>query len=257
MRIFLIIIAVIIVIILILVLLVAGAGVLFSRAGRVANPTQAKANGEDLIKNSRVVIAVGAHPDDLEYYTGGTLGTLAEAGKKVIGVTVCDLGVIQATRRAEGTKAAKVLGYRPIFLGFPERDYKGSRGLTEEQRVRVRADILAIVKKYHADTVIAYDSADQAPIYHHVDHIRTGVEVQAAAREAGVKRVFLYSTGDPNTQVDVKGAQLKKGQAIAAHVSQQNRGWIKFFRTVFGWLPFARPGGSAPGLTNTESFRKL
>lgn len=257
MRIFLIILAVVTIFVLILVLLAIGAGAMFSRNSRVADPAQAKLNGQEMIKNAKVVVAVGAHPDDLEYYTGGTLGTLAAAGKKVIGVTTADLSVIQATRRAEGTKAAHILGYTPIFLGHAERDYKGSRGLSEKDRREIRAEVLAIIKKYHADTVIAYDSADQAPLYHHVDHIRTGVEAQAAARAAGVKQVYLYSSGAPNTQVDTTSVQAKKAKAIAAHVSQQNRGSIKALRIVFGWLPMARPGGGAPGLSSTESFRKL
>ncbi len=260
MRIFLIILAVIVVIIIILVLLGAGFSAFFSRTTRVADPAQAKLNGQEMIKNAKVVVVVGAHPDDLEYYTGGTLGTLAAKGKKVIGVTVCDLGVIQATRRAEGTKAAKVLGYTPIFLGFPERDYKGNRGLTDAQRVRVRADILAIIKKYHADTLLAYDSADQAPVYHHIDHIRCGVEAQAAAWKAGIKRVYLYSSGNPDTTVDIKPAGVRKSQAIAAHVSQQNRTGILLARTLLGWLrPFGvradRPTGPVGG--SSESFRKL
>ncbi len=257
---FLIILTVIVVIIIIVALLILGAGMLFSRASKVVDPAKAKVNGIDLIKDSKVIVAVGAHPDDLEYYTGGTLGTLAAARKKMIGVTVCDLGVIQATRRAEGAKAAKILGYTAIFLGFPERDYKGNRGLTDEQRANVRADILAIIKKYHADTVIAYDSADQAPLYHHIDHIRVGVEAQAAAREAGIKRIYLYSTGNPNTTIDTKSVGAKKSQAIASHVSQQNRTGILLARTLLGWLrPFGvradRPTGPVGG--SSESFRKL
>jgi LmbE family N-acetylglucosaminyl deacetylase len=251
----------ILIVILIIVVIIAAlffaASWLFNRNNNAADTPAAKARGAEMIKNSQVIVAVGAHPDDLEYYTGGTLGTLAAAGKRVIGVTSADLSVIQATRRAEGTKAAHILGYTPIFLGHPERDYKGSKGLSDKDRKEIRAEIIAIIKKYHADTLIAYDSNDQAPIYHHIDHIRTGIEAQAAAKETGLKNVYLYSTGDPNTRVDTSSMTVKKGQAIAAHVSQQDRRWIRLARFLFGWI---RPAASTPAerfVSAAESFRKI
>jgi N-acetylglucosamine malate deacetylase 1 len=252
---------IILIIVAIIVLIIIGllfvASRMFSRNDAASNTPEAIARGSAMIKNAKVVVAVGAHPDDLEYYTAGTLGTLAAAGKQVIGVTATDLSDIQATRRAEGTKAARILGYTPIFLGHPERDYKGSRGLSEKDRRAIRAEVLAIIKKYHADTLIAYDSIDQAPLYHHVDHIATGVEAQAAAKEAGIKSIYLYSSGDPNTRVDISSMTVKKGQAVAAHASQQDRRWIKFARTYLGWV---RPFGGKNGehfFGNSESFRKI
>ena len=246
---------VIVIIILVVVGLVFAASRMFSRTVETSNTPVAIANGKNLIKNSKVVIAVGAHPDDLEYYTGGTLGTLALEGKTVVGVLGTDLSFNQSIRRKEATKASKILGYVPVFLGHPERDYQS--GLTEKDKKEMRIEIVALIKKYHADTVVAYDSNDQAPIYHHVDHIATGIAAQAAAKDTGIKNVYLYSSGHPNTRVDTASATAKKGLAVAAHVSQQDRRWIKLASFLFGWLRPAETKNGEHFFGNFESFRKI
>ncbi len=257
------------VIALMVILLPVVAGRLFSRVEQVKDPVKAKANGEKMVKDSRVVLAVGAHPDDLEYYTGGTLGVLAAEGKTVIGVTAADKSMIQAIRRQEGRKAAGILGYRPIFLGHPERDFEG--GLKAKDKTEIRQELKDIIKKYKVDTVIAYDYADQGPLYNHIDHITVGREAQAAAKEAGVKKVYLYFSADPNTTVDVTAVLAKKSAAMAAHVSQHTKWYMAPLRLLIGWAQPARSAGNggtqgaATGTAasddhrfgNTESFRKL
>lgn len=238
---------------------------LFNRINSVENPSEAKARGRELLKESKVIVAVGGHPDDLEYYTGGTLGVLAAEGKTVIGVISADKSPIQETRRAEMRKAAEILGYKAVFLDHPDR------GLTRTDRAEIREQIKEIIKKYNADTVIAYDYADQGPIYHHVDHIATGIEAQAAAREAGIDNVYLYFSADPNTSIDISGVLTKKSEAMAAHVSQHSKPYLVPLSWLFGWM---RPAGSADTagdrntatgtaaadnhfFGNTEYFRKL
>lgn len=251
------------------VLLVVAAGRLLDRTITVKNPAQAKINGQRLLKDSKVILAVGAHPDDLEYYTGGTLGVLAAEGKTVIGVLSADKSYIQATRRAEARKAAGILGYKPLFLGHAERDFEN--GITAKDKAEIQQEIAAIIKKYKVDTVLAYDYADQGPLYHHVDHIATGEAAQAAAKETKVKNVYLYFSADPNTTVDVRSVVAKKSDAMAAHVSQHTKWYMTPLRLLFGWMQPARSassGGNQSAATstatsddhnfsNTESFRKL
>lgn len=248
-----------------LVALPYAASRLFNRINGVENPGEAKARGREFLKESKVIVAVGAHPDDLEYYTGGTLGVLAAEGKTVIGVISADKSPIQETRRAEMRKAAEILGYRAVFSDHPDR------GLTPTDRSEIREQIKEIIKKYNADTVIAYDYADQGPVYHHIDHIATGMEAQAAAREAGIDNVYLYFSADPNTSIDISGVLTKKSEAMAAHVSQHSKPLMAPLRWLFGWM---LPRGSAETAGNrntatstataddhffgdTEYFRKL
>lgn len=268
-RVLTVVLVIIAVIAIIVVLLLTVSSRLFSREVTVKSPAQARVNGERLLKDSKVILAVGAHPDDLEYYTGGTLGVLAAEGKAVIGVLAADKSYIQATRRAEARQAASILGYKPLFLGHAERDFEG--GLTAKDKAEIRQELKDIIKKYKVDTVLAYDYADQGPLYHHVDHIVTGEEAQAAAKEAGVKNVYLCFSADPNTTVDVSSVLTKKSEAMAAHVSQHTKWYMAPLRLLFGWAQPARPvgGGGTQGTAtgtatsdnhnfgNTESFRRL
>ncbi len=260
---------VIAVVLFLLVAVVIASGLLFSRGNRSLATPKTRANGTKMLKDAKVVMAVGAHPDDLEYYTGGTLGVLAAKGKTVIGVLSADKSYIQSTRRAEARKAAGILGYKPVFLGHPERDFEG--GLTAKDKSEIRQELKDLIKKYKVDTVIAYDYADQGPLYHHVDHIATGKEAQAAAKETGVENVYLYFSADPNTTIDVSSVLTKKSEAMAAHVSQHTKWYMAPLRLLFGWAQPAKPAGGAGtqgvasgtatsddhNFGNTESFRKL
>ena len=73
------------------------------------------------------VIAVGAHPDDLEISCGGTLARLADAGHKVGMIDLTDgeptpLSPGPEVRLAEAAAAAKVLGvHKRITLDLPNR----------------------------------------------------------------------------------------------------------------------------------------
>jgi len=246
---------VLVIVVIFIVAVYLAAGRLFNGMDKATDNPAARASGEGLVKNAEVVVVVGAHPDDLEYYTGGTEAVLTAAGKTVIGVLSADKSDEQEIRRAEARKAAAILGYKPVFLGHPEREYEG--GLTDTDKREIRQEIREIIEENGADTVIAYDYADQAPIYHHIDHIATGKEAQAAAAEAGVENVYLYSSGHPDTRVDIGSVTAKKSAAMAAHESQRDRRWIKTLRILLGWL---RPGGSDSQeryFTNSESFRKL
>src|SRR3954467_3624094 len=73
------------------------------------------------------VIAVGAHPDDMEIACGGTLATLVAAGHKVGIIDLTDgeptpLSPGPDVRLAEAEKAAKILGAAVrVNLNLPNR----------------------------------------------------------------------------------------------------------------------------------------
>ncbi len=67
----------------------------------------------------KVAIAIGAHPDDIEFYMAGTLLMLKEAGYETHYITVANgncgsakysRSMLQSIRAAEGRAAAKILG---------------------------------------------------------------------------------------------------------------------------------------------------
>lgn len=57
----------------------------------------------------RTVLAVGAHPDDIELGAGGTLARLAQAGARVV-MAVASIPADYAVRRREAVHAAGILG---------------------------------------------------------------------------------------------------------------------------------------------------
>ena len=57
----------------------------------------------------QTVLAIGAHPDDLELAIGGTLARLARNGARVV-MAVVSVPADFETRRSEAARAAEILG---------------------------------------------------------------------------------------------------------------------------------------------------
>jgi LmbE family N-acetylglucosaminyl deacetylase len=78
------------------------------------------------------VLAIGAHPDDVEYGCGGTLALYAQRGHDVFLFVASDgaRGGAGDVRRREQQEAALVLGAREIFWGgYPDTEVPLSRDL--------------------------------------------------------------------------------------------------------------------------------
>ena len=65
------------------------------------------------------ILALGAHPDDIEYGSGGMLAKYAEKGHRVYVFVASDggLGGDPQVRREEQHDAARVLGVKDVFWG--------------------------------------------------------------------------------------------------------------------------------------------
>ena len=68
------------------------------------------------------ILAIGSHPDDLEYGCGGTMARYAQAGHQVtmLVITCGEQGGAPGTREAEARAAAAVLGSEIIFGEFED-----------------------------------------------------------------------------------------------------------------------------------------
>lgn len=106
------------------------------------------------------VIAVGAHPDDVEIACGGTLAKLARQGYKVGIVDLTDGEPTPGSphpdvRRAEAVKAAEVLGvHKRVILDLPNRRLFDSF----ETRVALAKEF----RKYRPKIVIGF--GDKTPM---------------------------------------------------------------------------------------------
>jgi LmbE family N-acetylglucosaminyl deacetylase len=162
------------------------------------------------------VLAVGAHPDDVELGCGATLLAHAAAGDAVslLVMTGGENGPgddgLPTQRRREQEAAARVLGARLLWGGLTD--------------CHVTADATAVSIVEHA---LAATDADvvyvHAPEDSHQDHRAVAAAVLSAARR--MSRVVHYQSPStlgfaPTVFVDVTGFLSGKLAALRAHESQ-------------------------------------
>jgi LmbE family N-acetylglucosaminyl deacetylase len=191
------------------------------------------------------VLAIGAHPDDAEYFAGGTLAGLALAGAQV-SLLVCTDGArggrgvenVARVRSAEQASAARILGFREhANLGRPDGELSNDD--------RLRAALALSVRRQRPELVLSHDPRTLWNVYGgrahpgHSDHRATGQAVldalypRAASphffkeqlAEVGVepwypREIWLFDTAQPDMQIDVSTAFARKLDALRAHVSQ-------------------------------------
>ncbi len=191
------------------------------------------------------VIAIGAHPDDCEYYLGGTATKFAAAGHRVkfVSLTNGDAGhhrqagaELVARRRAEAGEAARRLG---IAASEVLDHHDGLLVPTLE----VRRQVIRLIREWKADLVLTH-----RPIDYHPDHRATGLLVQDSAYivlvpnvcpETPVLRtnpVYAYvedafqkpNPFTPDIAIAIDEVWERKIDALDAHVSQ-----------MYEWLPWA------------------
>ncbi len=164
------------------------------------------------------VLAVGAHPDDIEIGAGALVHRLGGRGHRVWFLILTDDGVDGWQRRSESLAAAKILGVdagRVLFGG--QRD----------GYLRADGDSVTLVRRLTAGIdpglVLTHSPADS-----HNDH----VEADRISRAAFRHRVFWHypvqlSAEDsfrPSVWLDVTAGEGRvKADALAEHVTQQDR----------------------------------
>jgi len=159
------------------------------------------------------VLAVGAHPDDIELGCAGALRAHALAGDEVtmLVMTTGDRGPQGLTSRVrEQEAAAQVLGASLLWGGFDD----GSVPVGREA-----VDVVdAVVQSFAADVVYTHAPADS-----HQDHRAVSTAALAAARRTS--RVLYFQSPsttafDPTVFVDVGHTVQDKLSALQAHWSQ-------------------------------------
>lgn len=221
------------------------------RVQLTVTPEAALKAGTELLNRKKVLAIVG-HPDDLEWYIGGTLRRLADAGADVQ-VVVANSGEkgpnrtrvadLSAVREQEQLAAAKINGYARVrFLHLPDR------GSARDPRFRPAVE--AIYSEVQPDAIFVFDPSLPSLPYVHVDHQGTARVVLDYWQTLGAGRppVYLFQTRRPDVAVDISGVIGTKERALAQHVTQ-NGGSGSGMRGLFG--------GRAVGAPYAEYFRRL
>ena len=158
------------------------------------------------------VLAIGAHPDDLEFGCGGTLYRLGKEGFKIhlLVMTSGEIGGDSKVRRLEQERSARLLKASLRWGGFRDTDIPLTRELIQEIEKHIRElKPRLIFTQYHDDT--------------HQDHRKISQATSTAARHA--RSVLMYEgpsaqNFNPTVFMDVGSTLKQKMSMLAAHRSQ-------------------------------------
>lgn len=191
------------------------------------------------------VMALFAHPDDPEFFAGGTLAQWAEAGAELIYVLATsgdkgssDLDMtpdrLIAIREEEQRHAAAIIGCHDVtFLNHCDGELTPS--------LELRRDLVRMIRLKQPHVVVTNDPTtfwyDHRAI-NHPDHRAIGEAALAAifptARDRlnypemeregllphKVKQVYLAGSSHPNVKVDISSTLERKLTALREHKSQ-------------------------------------
>jgi len=173
------------------------------------------------------LLAIAAHPDDVELTCGGTMHKMAEAGYKtgILDLTAGEMGTrgTPETRAKEAAAAARILKvkYRGT-LGVPDSDVNASR----QNKLRLASAIRELRPR---TVIIPYWEA------RHPDHYNASTLCYEGCFLAGLKQLpiagepfrphkILYSTAfttaRPTFVVDITAQFKQRHKAILAFASQ-------------------------------------
>jgi bacillithiol biosynthesis deacetylase BshB1 len=178
------------------------------------------------------ILAIGAHPDDVELGCGATIAKEISKGKKVgiLDLTRGELGTRGSAeiRASEAAKAAEILGVAVREnLGFADGFFTNDK--------KHQLEVIKIIRKYKPEIVLCNAIDDR-----HIDHpkgselvsdacflsglrkIETslGGEQQEAWRPKQVYHYIQWKNSEPDFVVDVSGFVEKKLSAVKAYGSQ-------------------------------------
>jgi LmbE family N-acetylglucosaminyl deacetylase len=158
-----------------------------------ADPLVAKARAlialtiERRQQGRRIVLAVGAHPDDVEIGVGGILLRHAAAGDQVTVLTLTggEAGGTVAERAEESRQAAELMSARLVHADLSDRSVSDDRQTIDT--------IKAVVDEIEPDVVYTHTPRDV-----HQDH--RGVHHATLVAARGVPGVYCYEA--PSTTVE-------------------------------------------------------
>jgi LmbE family N-acetylglucosaminyl deacetylase len=228
----------------------------------------------------RRVLAVGAHPDDLEFGAGGTIARWVDEGwdTRYVIVTSGQRGVQDASqdaeafgrlREEEARAAAKVCGVTDVtFLGYMDSEVAASRALQRDlsrefRRHRPHRLLTMSPEPILGDSFINHPD-HRAVAQTMLDVVLTGGTTAAIFPELeleealpawrGLEDIWLTAAGSGGEVVDVTLQFERKIAALEAHASQLAQIPGDLRELLAGRL---RAVGAPHGIAYAESFRVI
>ena len=210
-------------------------------ANEPGQPPVASSTFTSNLPTPSIVLAIGAHPDDIEFGCGGTLAKWAQAGA-TIHYLVCtdgskgtwnpdaDIATLISDRQREQRTAAQAVGATGTvnFLGYVDGELEHSREVIDK--------IALAIRTVRPQVVLSHDPWKRYRL--HPDHRNTGLNVCdaiVAARDPhflkhhmtdhGVQHhrpdaLLLWEADEPNHFEDVSTVVDIKLSALEKHESQ-------------------------------------
>lgn len=203
----------------------------------------------------RTVIAIGAHPDDIEFYMAGTLLMLKKAGYETHYLSVAtgscgsakyNATALRAIRNTEARAAAKILGavfHRPLTddleILYTVELLRGVSAVIRD--VKPNVVLTHSPQDYMEDHMIASRLAVSAAFTRGMPNFKTTPARPAAEYDVTVYHSMPHGLCDPLRRRIIPGAfvnttpvQKTKREALAAHKSQQ--GWLDTSQGINSFL---------------------
>jgi len=189
----------------------------------------------------QVALAIGAHPDDVEFGAGATLAKWAAAGCVVHHLVLtdgskgtwnpdADIDALRVTRQAEQREAARRLSNDAPYAGTVS--FLGQIDGELESSLELRGEVAGCIRTLRPDVVLGHDPWKRYRL--HPDHRHAGLLVCdgiVAARDPHFFReqnlaphrpttLLLWEADEPDHAEDVHRFIGSKLAALEAHASQ-------------------------------------
>ena len=221
------------------------------------------------------ILAIGAHPDDIETSCGGTLSKFAKQGHKVFTATATNGNVGSATlpmdeiakiRKEEARKAAAVIGAEYICLDYDDEMFFEDR--------EARLAFINLVRYCKADIILTHNPEDYNPDHELTSKIINDIAVMIPVAKIQTKaqpydKIPIIAYFEPvnglgfvpTEYVDITDTMDLKMEMCRAHKSQVS--WMSdnyketmankdFFEDYY---TIARYRGIQCGVEYAEGFR--
>ena len=196
------------------------------------------------------ILAVGAHPDDIEFGCGGTLLKYSLSGHRIfpLVLTKGDVGGDPEVRSREQKDAASYLGAREVFWGgFNDTELIDNREMIqriEEVMRKVSPDVMFL--NYYNDVHQDHRAAAQA-----------GISASRYVREVLFYEVPTTQHFDPDIFVDITDVLEKKIELMKKHASQIDRTRVNNLTIVESVQSCANFRGYQGRVKFAEGFKAL
>jgi LmbE family N-acetylglucosaminyl deacetylase len=222
------------------------------------------------------IMAIAAHPDDIESWCAGTLALAVDRGAtaRLLLVTSGEHGSsdpllqaqeVAARREEEARKAAEILGIAEVvFLRYPDGDVEDTRAL--------RAGLVEWIRRWRPAVLFTHDPEQPDPPYlchrdHRIvgraaldavyplarDHLAFAEQVHAGLAPHNVGEVWLFASSNAGTYVEITPGFERKLAARLAHESQT----ADPVALTEGWRARSASIGKVADLALAEAFTRL